>query len=144
MGSINPQIVARKVSETIRAKKPVVLGEILLDSGYSKQTSLSPQRVTNTIAYQKSMELERIPLIEGLQREINEVKLAMSKKNKNKEEYRTLVGSLDILTRNYQLLSGGATQRNVFVLPSEVMDKNNIQSSDDKTIRHDDDKIITQ
>jgi formylmethanofuran dehydrogenase subunit E-like metal-binding protein len=63
----------------------------------------------------------------------------MSKKNKNKEEYRTLVGALDILTKNYQLLTGGVTSRNVFVLPSEVMDKNNIQSSG-----HDDEKIITQ
>lgn len=127
MGSINAQVVAKKISDTIGKKKKVVLGEILRDTGYSKQTSLTPSLVTNTVAFQKAMELERKPLLEGLQREINEIKLAMSKKNKNKEEYRTLVGSLDILVSNYQLLSGGATQRQVFVLPGEVMEKNIIE-----------------
>lgn len=110
MGSINAQIVAQKVSETIRAKKQVNLGKIILDSGYSKQTSLAPQRVTETLSYKKSLELEKRPLIEGIQKEISEIKDAMSKKNKNKEEYRTLVASLDILTKNYQLLTGGSTQ----------------------------------
>lgn len=135
MGSINAQRVGIKVLENIGKNKRVNLGRIIEEAGYSKNTALTPTLVTNTKSYQQAIELEKIPLIEGLQREINEVKLAMSKKNKNKEEYRTLVGAMDILTKNYQLLTGGVTSRNVLVLPSEVMDKNNIQSSDDKTVQ---------
>ncbi len=114
MGSINATVVAQKVSETIRRKKKVVLGDIIVDSGYSKETSLKPKLVTSTMAYKKALDVERKPLIERLDKEINAIELALSKKDKSKEEYRTLVGSLDIMIKNRQLLSGGATERQVF------------------------------
>lgn len=131
MGSISAQQVALKVSETIRKGKKVVLGKAITEVGYSLSTSLKPSLVTNTKSYKTALELERKPLIERLDREIDAIELALSKKDKNKEEYRILVGSLDIMVKNRQLLSGGATERQVFVLPSEVMDKNNIQRTQD-------------
>lgn len=131
MGSINAQRAALKVSETIRKGERVRIGKILRDTGYSDETANSPTLVTRTKSYRTALALEQKPLIEGLQREINEIKAAMGRKNKDEEEYRTLVGSLDILTKNYQLLSGGATERQVFVLPSEVMNKNVITASSD-------------
>jgi len=131
MGSINAQMSAIKVSETIRKGKKVILGDILKENGYSDATANSPSLVTKTKSYMTALELEKRPLLEGLQREINEIKQAMANKDKSKEEYRTLVGSLDIVTRNYQLLSGGATERQVFVLPSEVLEKNSIKEISD-------------
>ncbi len=127
MGSIKAQRVAIKVSENLRNGKPTNYGAIMREAGYSKQTSLRPKLVTETQAYKTALATENKPLIEGLQEEITRIKGALASKNLKHEEYRTLVGSLDILVSNYQLLSGGATSREVFVLPSEVMEKNIIE-----------------
>lgn len=129
MGSLNAQMVGMKVLENIGKNKRVNLGKIIKDAGYSKNTALTPTLVTNTKSYQKAIELEKRPLIDGLQKEINRIKDALASKNLKNEEYRVLIGSLDVLTKNYQLLSGGATERQVFVLPAEVMERNQIQSS---------------
>jgi len=69
------------------------------------------------------------PLVERIDNEIDEVTLQASKKDKSKEDYRTLIGSLDILIRNKHMLSGGITSLNVFVLPSELIESNNITTS---------------
>ena len=126
MGSINAQRVGLKVSETIKRGELVKLGKIIEETGYSKKTALNPRLITNTKSYKRAIELESKPLIDGIQREIARIKESMSKRDLDKEEYRTLIGALDILNKNYQLLSGGATSRQVLVLPSEIIDKNNI------------------
>jgi hypothetical protein len=132
MSKENPRIVARKVSAKMRAGKKINMKEILLETGYSAVTAKSPSIVTNTVAYKEEMALLQRPIVDGMQEEINRIKLAMTKRNLNLEEYRTLAGSLDIMIRNYQLLTGGATQRNILVLPSEVIQKNDIEVKDDK------------
>ena len=135
MGSINAQQTAYKVLETISQGKKVKIGEIIKQNGYSPVTATVPSMVTNTKTYRMIMEEAKKPLIERLDREINEVTLAITTKKKNKEEYRTLIGSLDILIKNKHLLSGGITSLNVFVLPSEVMQRNEIMANnkDDMT-----------
>ena len=137
MGSINAQIVARKISENVGRGKRIKLGEIIKDAGYSSSVSETPQRVTETKAFKAAFALEQKPILDGMQAQINKVKAAIANKNLNAEEYRTLVGSLDILIKNYQLLSGGATERNVFVLPSQVIERNNISVTDEKSMLKD-------
>lgn len=75
------------------------------------------------------MAIEQKPLLEGLQAEINRAKLALSRKDLSQEDARTLGYLMDIMIKNYQLLSGGATERQVFVLPSQVMGRNAITES---------------
>lgn len=104
MGAINPTIVARKVSETIAKGELVEIGKIILDSGYTKRTSKSPSLVTNTKSYKKALELESRPLIAGIQKEISRIKDALATKDYTQEETRVLAGTLDILSRNFQLL----------------------------------------
>jgi len=123
-----------KVSERIRKGKKVILGEVIRESGYSLQTSLKPSLVTNTKSFNKALEVERKPLMEMLEREIADIQLAMSKKDKNKEDYRILAGSLDIMLRNKHVLNGGVSSVNVFVLPSEVMEQNNIKQTSSQVI----------
>lgn len=135
MGSINAQRVAMKVSETVKRGELVDLEDLIISCGYSKTTAKAPKRVTDTIAYRKAMAIEQKPLLEGLQSEINRVKLALSQKDLSKEDVRSLVYMMDIYTKNYQLLSGGATERQVFVLPSEVMAKNNIMQSNEESVK---------
>lgn len=126
MGSINAQHAAIKVLETVRQGKKVNLGKILKENGYSDTTATVPTQVTNTKSYRTALALEQKPLLEQLALERQKIMTELSNRKLKGEEYRTLIGSLDIITRNYQLLSGGATQRQVFVLPSEVMEKNSI------------------
>jgi hypothetical protein len=125
MGSINVQTFVTKMAEKVRNKELVKMGEIALDSGYSKMVANSPTKITRTKTYIKLAK----PLVDRLDKEINAIELEMSRKDKSKEDYRTLVGSLDILIKNKQLLSGGATSMNVLVLPSDVLNKNSIDTS---------------
>ena len=134
MGSINAQRVALKVSETIRKGQLVDLEDIIISQGYSRSTAKSPALVLNTKAYKLAMEIERKPLLEGLQSEINRIKLAISRKDLSQEDFRTLAYGMDILIKNYQLLSGGATERQVFVLPSELIKRNDIVVKDNKEL----------
>lgn len=137
MGSINAQRVAQKVSETIQKGELVKLGEIIENVGYAKTTSLKPELVTNTDSYKKALAIESKPIIDGLQAQINRYKEAIARKDLDNEELRVLTYSLDIAIKNYQLLSGGATERQVFVLPSELLEKNDIKQINpiDETIQ---------
>ena len=138
MGSINAQRFAHKVSEKVRSNELVNMGEIARNVGYAKSTSLHPERITKTKTYKKLAK----PLLDRIDDEISEVQAAMSKKDKNNEDYRVLAYSLDMLVKNKQLLSGGITSLNVFVLPSEVMDKNNIIQSNSNDIKSIESKSI--
>ena len=125
MPSLNAQLVAQKVSETIRTGRKVVLGEIIRNSGYSRETSLKPKLVTDTKSYKTAI----TPLIDGMAIEIQRIKDAIASRDLNQEEFRTLIYSFDTLVKNHQLLSGGATSRQIFCIPSEIMEKNNIRES---------------
>lgn len=133
MGSLRAQKLAIKVSENIRSKgKPKTLGQLMKEVGYSNETSKKPFLITRTKSFNQALIAENAPLIEGIQKEINRIKNAMAIKDLNGEDYRTLAGSLDLLTKNFQLLSGGATERQVFVIPSEVINRNKDQQVTDQ------------
>ena len=121
MSSTNANMVALKVSEAIRKPEIVNLGKIIRESGYSYQTSLKPKLVTTTKTYQKAMK----PLVEGLSEEINRIKEELANKDLTKERHKDLVDSFDKLVKNYQLLSGGATERVINVEISEAIAKKN-------------------
>ena len=125
MTSLNAQLVAQKVSETIRNGRRVVLGEIIRNSGYSRGTSLKPKLVTDTKSYKSAIR----PVIDGMESQIQRIKETIASRDLSKEDYRTLIYSFDILVKNHQLLSGGATSRQIFCIPSEIMEKNNIKES---------------
>lgn len=132
MGSINAQRVAQKVAEKVRRNELVNLGQIIRETGYAKNVAEHPDRVTKTKSYKKAYELEIKPVLQQFEEHRQKILNAIAVKDLNAEEYRTLIGSLDIMTKNAQLLSGGATSKNVFVLPSEVIQRNEIviKSSD--------------
>lgn len=134
MGSIKAQKMALKVSESVRNNTNTTYGEIARDVGYSKTSSLKPQRITRSKSYKIALIAENAPLLEGLQKEINAIKNAMAMKDKTHEDYKVLAYAMDTLTKNYQLLSGGATERQVFVLPSEVIQKNVIVTDEQKQL----------
>lgn len=105
MASTNAQAVAHKVVDKVRKGEKVNLGELISASGYSKNISKQPTRITKQKAYQEIV----TPVLQQLESERQRIITAMSKKNLSKEKYQTLVQSMDILTRNAQLLGGKAT-----------------------------------
>lgn len=109
MGSINATILARKIVEKRSNNELVNLGELMLQVGYSPNTAIKPSQVMKTQAFKNALALESIPIITGMKAEMNRIKIAMMKKDLDKEEYKTLASTLDILNKNAQLLSGGST-----------------------------------
>lgn len=119
MGSLNAQKVALKVSEKVMSNELVNIGEIIRDSGYSNSVSLKPSKVTNTLSFKKTMEYSLIPLIEGIQAQISKVKEEIANKDLSQEEYRVLVGSLDILIKNHQVLQSTVPTQVIISLTDE-------------------------
>jgi hypothetical protein len=122
MASLNVQRAVSKISEKVKKGEKVIYGQIMKEVGYSKSVCEHPQKLHATKTYRKLMK----PLLERLQDQIDSIVDAMNGKDKTQEDFRVLAYSLDVLVKNQQLLSGGATERKVFVLPSEVLNKNKI------------------
>lgn len=106
MSSVDAQNVARKVSESIGKQEKVKLGQIIRNEGYALSTSRTPKRVTKTKSYQNVI----APILRRYELELDEILKAMSLKDKNDEQYRTLVEAADKIQKQIQLLSGGATE----------------------------------
>ncbi len=125
MASINAKIAALKVSETIGKGEKVILGDILLESGYSKQTSKSPKMVTSTKTFQKTM----ATTLELLTSEIDKLQTEMRGRDITEERYETLSKVFDTMVKNKQLLSGGDTERVSFSLElsEDIAKKNKIE-----------------
>lgn len=107
MGSESAKAVAREVSEAIRKGEPVVLGKIIRSKGYSKKTSESPQRVTETKSYKEELK----PIVDQLEEERQAV-IEDMKGKRGKAKYRDLTDALDKITKNIQLLGGKPTENN--------------------------------
>ncbi len=104
--SINAKNVARDVIDKVRKGEKINLGKIILKRGYSKSTSVHPNKVTETESYKEEvnpfvgkMFVERDRAIKALAGKIGKAK------------YRDLVESVDKLTKNIQLLSGDDTEK---------------------------------
>lgn len=120
--SLNAKAVAQDVIESIRTGKKTNISTIVANRGYAKSTIHNPQRVTNTLSYKEEIEPVVEQLIKLRQRVIN----AMMKKDLEIEQFNHLNDSADKLTRNIQLLSGGATEKHTINIEiSEAIAKKN-------------------
>lgn len=111
MISVRAKAVAMEVSEAIGNKQPVDLGKIIRKQGYSKSTSKTPKRVTETKSYKAVMK----PIVEQLEEERQRA-VELLKGQISKAKYRDLVDGVDKLTKNIQLLTGKETERVGFSL----------------------------
>lgn len=106
MASIDAQLVAKEVSENIRKGKKVVLGKIIRKRGYATSTSEAPQRVTQTKSYQDA----NAPVVKRLVKERDRFIKALENKDLDDETTKDIINSIDTLTKNIQLLTGGKTE----------------------------------
>jgi len=109
MGSINATVFAQKVSGSLRANKIVNKRKLALEAGYAPSVADKPSMITKTKSYKVAFALENKQILENIDKDIAKAQEALSRKNLDKEEYKTIIQSLDTLIKNKQLLSGGAT-----------------------------------
>lgn len=108
MGSLNTQIVASKIAEKVRKGQKISVSGIMRDVGYSRG-SASRLSVTKAKSFKTALALETKDIVADLDRELREIQTALAGKDKNSEDYKTLISSMDVIIKNKQLLSGGST-----------------------------------
>lgn len=106
--------VVEKTIETLNNNKPLNKAKILENVGYSKNITKTPSQVYNT-QYVKN-ELSKV--INKLKENRDEAIGMLSKKIK-KAQYNHIITGVDVLTKNIELLSGNATEREAMVLDEE-------------------------
>lgn len=125
MASLNIQKLKKRLSEKVRNRKLVKLGETMREVGYSDTYSLQPSRVMKN----NSMNT----LVEELESEIVRIQRELKTKDLSEVQYESLTRAMDIQIRNKQLLSGGATENTKITIEvSEAIAKKNQARLDSK------------
>ena len=105
MGSLVAESVAREVLQNIiKGKRPSV-SKIAISHGYSP-TSANSNKVQKTQSFKNVI----APVVKRWEKERERITTELEGKDLTQEKYATLVGSIDILTKNIQLLSGRSTE----------------------------------
>ena len=107
MASINAENVAKDVLESVGKGQKIVLGKIIKKNGYKKNTADSPKQVTTTKSYQGVIEpvvIKWLKIRDNLTKELE-------RKDLTQESMRDITDTLDKITKNIQLLTGGETER---------------------------------
>lgn len=118
MPSIAAQNVAKEVISKVRKGERPILGKIIPKHGYSPSIATHPNKVTRTDSYKEVIE----PIVSAMERERNRLIKAMSERELTGERYRDLTDGIDKLTKNIQLLSGGATA-NIQIKPLATLEE---------------------
>lgn len=105
MTSINAENVAKEVLETIGKGKKVKLGKIIKKNGYAQNTADNPKLVTETESFKSVIN----PIVEKWAKERDRLTNELLTRDLSKERYDSVIKSIDLFTKNIQLLSGGNT-----------------------------------
>lgn len=117
--SENAKAVGLEVVSKVCNGKKVNFQEIQKKHGYSERSARA-MKAKQTKTYKRTTK----PFFEQLQREQQRLFNAIEKKDLTEMQYESAVRSLDILTKNIQLLSGGATEKIINVeVSQEIKDK---------------------
>lgn len=95
--------------------------EAMLKADYSESYAESPNQIRET----KGFKEESKPILERYQKELQAILDAMELKDKNSEEYKTLVDAADKVQKQIQLLSGGFTEKVGVIEISETIARKN-------------------
>ena len=130
MASLNATAVAHKVVEKVRKGEKIKMGEIILSQGYGRGIATHPHKVTRTKSYMAVMQ----NVVGAMEKQRARMLEAIGNKELSKEKLATLSSSLDILTKNIQLLSGKATENVAMVIEvSEAIANKNKAKENTKT-----------
>ncbi|HKO54851.1 MAG TPA: hypothetical protein VJ276_03170 [Thermoanaerobaculia bacterium] len=104
MPSENAKAVAHEVIETVRKGEKVSIRKIAPKHGYSKATADHAAKITETESYKSVID----PFIQAMKDE-RDAAIKEAAKKRGNASYRDAIDSIDKLTKNIQLLSGGKT-----------------------------------
>ena len=116
MASEDAKNVAKEVLENIGTGKKTSLRKIIKKNGYAQNTADNPKLVTETKSYMSVVN----PIVMRWEKERERITTALENKDLTKEKYDTLTKSLDIITKNIQLLTGGETERAGLIINFDV------------------------
>lgn len=108
MGSIAAKKVAEKVLETMGKGKLASVSKIAPEFGYKKSTADSGN-IQATKTFKDVIEEGKKPILERLIAQRDKA-VARMDETVTKAKYREVSESVDKLTKNIQLLSGGSTE----------------------------------
>ena len=106
MASISAKQVANDVIESIGKHRKPILRKIAVKRGYSIHTADNPKLITETKSYQDVIQ----PILTRWNKERERITKELESKDLTKVEYQDLMRSMDLLTKQIQLASGGATE----------------------------------
>ena len=107
MATDNQKLVVKKTLETLGNNKIVNRGKILRESGYSKNTSLTPQTIYESVGVRKAFKSVIDKMINRRDKAIDKI-TDIKLDNSNAKDLTDIV---DKFTKNIQLLSGKPTER---------------------------------
>ena len=105
--TLNQKKVIKKTLEKIGKNGLLNKGNILKEIGYSKHNQDNPKNIYDSKGVKEGLE----PLTDGLRSEINKIQKEMELRDITQEKYKELGEVQDKKIKNYQLLSGGITDR---------------------------------
>ena len=117
--TINQQKVVKKTIEKLGKGEIINKGKILQESGYSKATSINPEVVYDSDGVKGELE----PIVSRMTKERDRLLTEAQTRVLTDVRYKEIMDSLDTLTKNIQLLSGGTTENINLIISKEVADK---------------------
>jgi hypothetical protein len=115
----NQKRVVEKTCEKLRKGELVNKGKILKEVGYSKRTSEHPKKIYESDGVKGGLE----PIVNRMINERDRLLTEAQTRELSDIRYEEIMRATDILTKNIQLLSGKATERNENVLTDEQINE---------------------
>lgn len=113
----------RAIKDLVENGSHKTLKSVMIDAGYSENTAKAPQKLTES----KGFIAEALPLIKRLEHARDQAIRRMAQ-TVDKATYRDTADAIDKLTKNIQLLSGGATEAQLVInISPEIARKNEIK-----------------
>lgn len=106
MPSLNAQAVAHETLELVAKGLKVNHRSLLKKHGYSESVSLKHTKVTKTKSYMDIVN----PALKKMENVRRNALLALEQKDMKQEKVMTLISTVDVMTKNAQLLGGRATE----------------------------------
>ncbi len=111
--------LAQELIENTQRANPKNATKLLEDAGYSPRTAIGSQKRTiNAPGVQKDI----TPVVEAM-KEARDRAITLLATKEGKAGYSDLTGGIDKLTKNFELLSGNATDRQETFLTEEQLDE---------------------
>lgn len=109
MSTLRQKLLAKKITENYRKGKTLPVGKILLETGYSKETSEQPSRILQT----EGVKEETRPFVERLKKVRDQALAEIERRGAEltKEQYHHLTEGIEKFSKLTELLEGRPTER---------------------------------